>query len=173
MIGDDESLVLAAVPLVGHRSPISAAEVRSIIDSAADAGFSCLSIWTDHHDWAVADGMASQEYFDYHRERGLSMPAAEVIFEWAGADRQAIADANAHMLDVTAGAGARSIIAVAFESELPPIRDAAVGLRDLCDLAAGAAVALRRERGDELGIALVAVGCLDERTQEPARRVDR
>jgi sugar phosphate isomerase/epimerase len=104
-----------------------------------------LSIWTAHHDWAVQDGMSSEEYFDYHRERGLSIPAAEVILDWATTDRRAVAEANAHILEVAAGAGASSVITVTLEPEMPPLAEAAVGLAELCDLAADRGLAISYE----------------------------
>jgi hypothetical protein len=54
------SLVLATTPLTAHREPIGAERVRAIVDAAADAGFAGVSIWTEHHDFAVADGMSSR-----------------------------------------------------------------------------------------------------------------
>ena len=119
-------MILATTPLVPHREPISGAEVRSLIDAAADAGFDGVSIWTAHHDWAVADDMTSEEYFDYHRERGLSIPSSEVLLEWADTEE------NRHILDVSARAGASYVIAATIEPGLP----AAAGLGTLCDLAA-------------------------------------
>jgi predicted xylose isomerase-like sugar epimerase len=107
-----DALVLSAPSLIRHRTPLGAEEIRSLVDVTADAGFAGMSIWTDHHDWAVADGMTSEEFFELHRARGLSMPAAEVIYDWAGLGRHAIAEANTHMLNVAAGAGAASMIAV-------------------------------------------------------------
>lgn len=138
-------LVLAAPTLVPHREPIDAAQVRSLIDAAADAGFDGMSIWTAHHDWAVADGMVSEAFFEHHRERGLAMPAAEVVLEWAGLDRRAVAEANAHLLDVAARAGAATVIAVTLEPELPPLEQAAAGLAALCDLAADRGLAISVE----------------------------
>jgi sugar phosphate isomerase/epimerase len=119
-------VILATTPLVPHREPISGAEVRSLIDAAAGAGFDGVSIWTAHHDWAVADDMTSDEYFDYHRERGLSIPSSEVLLDWADSEE------TGHILDVSAQAGASYVIAATIEPELP----AAAGLATLCDLAA-------------------------------------
>ena len=119
-------MILATTPLVPHREPISGAEVRSLIDAAADAGFDGVSIWTAHHDWAVADDMTSDEYFEYHRERGLSIPSSEVLLDWADTEE------NRHILDVSAHAGASYVIAATIEPGLP----AAAGLATLCDLAA-------------------------------------
>jgi sugar phosphate isomerase/epimerase len=140
-----QPLALAAATLVPHREPVGAQQVRALIDAAADACFDGLSIWTAHHDWAVADGMASQEFFDHHRERGLSVPAAEVVVEWATSDRRAVEEANSHILDVTALAGGSSVIAVTLEPELPPLRDAVTGLRALCDIAADRGLAVSFE----------------------------
>lgn len=135
------ALALSAPTLVAHRDPIGAAQVVALIDAAADAGFDGMSIWTAHHDWAVADGMASEAFFAHHRERGLAIPAAEVIFGWAASDRRA----NEHLLDVAARAGASSVIAVTLESAWPDRRAAVAGLAALCDLAAERGLAVSFE----------------------------
>jgi sugar phosphate isomerase/epimerase len=140
-----DALSLAAAPLTSYGSSLDSAQVRAMIDAAADAGFSGMSIDVAHHDWAVADGMASDEFFDYHRRRGLSIPAAEVILEWATGDREAVAQANAHILDVTARAGAASVIAATLEPAVPSLRDVAGRLAGLCDLAAERGVAISYE----------------------------
>src|SRR5690606_2544405 len=110
-----------APTLVPHRSPIDERHVRSLVDAAADAGFAGMSIWTAHVDWAVADGSGPEAFFEWHRERGLTMPAAEVVLEWAGLDPRAVVEANAHLVDIAARAGARTVIAVTLEPELPPL----------------------------------------------------
>jgi sugar phosphate isomerase/epimerase len=128
-------MILATTPLVSDREPISGAEVRSLIDAAADAGFDGVSIWTAHHDWAVADDMTSEEYFAYHRDRGLRIPSAEVLLEWADTEE------NRHILDVSAAAGASYVIAATIEPGLPE----AAGLATLCDLAAGRGLSISLE----------------------------
>jgi sugar phosphate isomerase/epimerase len=139
------ALSLAAAPLPIYGSSLDAPQVRAMIDAAADAGFRGMSIDTAHHDWAVADGMSSEEFFDYHRQRGLSMPAAEVILDWATRDRRGIAEANTHILDIASRAGAASVIAATLEPEVPSLRDAAARLAQLCDLAADRGVAISYE----------------------------
>jgi sugar phosphate isomerase/epimerase len=138
-------LSLAAAPLATYGSSLDSSQVRAMIDAAADAGFSGMSIDTAHHDWAVADGMPSEAFFDYHRERGLSVPAAEVILDWATCDRRGIAEANTHILDVASRAGAASVIAATLAAEVPSLRDAAARLAQLCDLAAERGVAISYE----------------------------
>jgi sugar phosphate isomerase/epimerase len=130
------SLFLGAPTLAPHRDPLGAAEVRSFVDAAADAGFDGISIWTAHHDWAVADGGAAEAFFDWHRERGLTIPAAEVVLGWESDDPDAVAAACVPLLDVAARAGATTVIAVTLESGPPPPAVATAGLRTLCDLAA-------------------------------------
>jgi sugar phosphate isomerase/epimerase len=133
----DESLVLATTPLTSHRDPVGADRVRAIVDAAADAGFSGVSIWTAHHDFAVADGMSSEEYYAYHGERGLSVPSSEVVMvDWATSDARALAATNSHILDVSARAGASTVITAFVFPELPPVEEVVAGLRTLCDLAA-------------------------------------
>jgi sugar phosphate isomerase/epimerase len=131
-----DPLILATAPLTAHRAPIPAARVRAIVDAAADAGFAGVSIWTAHHDFAVADGMTSGEYFDYHRARGLLVPISEVVLDWARPDRGAIEAANAHILDVSAEAGASYVIAASIDSDIGSVAEAARGLGIVCDLAA-------------------------------------
>lgn len=138
-------LVLSAPALVSHRSPIDAAHVRSLVDAAADAGFAGMSIWTAHYDWAVAGGSGPEAFFEWHRERDLAIPAAEVIFEWGGADRRAVAESCGQVLDVAARAGASSVIAVTLDAEAPPAAEAAAGLAALCDLAAERGLAVSFE----------------------------
>lgn len=128
------ALNLAVAPLIPHRSPISAAQVRALIDAAAGAGFDGVEFWVHHHDWAVADGMSSEEYFDYFKQRGLAMVAAELTDKWLTSDRREVADGNEHLLDVAERAGAKSILAVA--REFPSFEEATAGLGHLCDLAA-------------------------------------
>jgi len=138
-------LSLAAAPLTPYDTPLDASQVRAMIDAAADAGFAGMSIDVAHHDWAVSDGMASEEFLEYHVARGLTIPAAEVILQWASGDRAAAADANTHILDVAARAGANSVIAATLESEVPSLSDAAARLAGLCDLAADRGLAISYE----------------------------
>jgi sugar phosphate isomerase/epimerase len=77
--------------------------------------------------------MASDEYYAYHQERGLSVPASEVILEWASPERAASAE-NARIIDLSARAGARTVIVAALE-ELGSFDAAARGLAELCDRA--------------------------------------
>jgi sugar phosphate isomerase/epimerase len=134
---------LAIGTLVPHRGPIGWEQIRSLIDAAADAGFSGIEFRTAYHDWAVSDGATSQEFFDYPRERGLSMLMSEVIESWMSTDARAIAEANAEIIDVTARAGASSVLAVA--RQLPSLEEAVVGLTHLCDLAAERGLAVTLE----------------------------
>jgi sugar phosphate isomerase/epimerase len=152
---DAEPLTLATATLVAHRGPIDAAHARSLIDAAADAGFGGLEFWVKHHDSAVAGGMSSEAFFHYAADRGLSMTAAEMTDQWTTADRAAVAEANAHLLDVTARAGASAIQLVG--RELPSLRDAAIGLGALCDLAAERGIAINLEFVPFTGVATIAI----------------
>jgi sugar phosphate isomerase/epimerase len=138
-------VILAAPALVPHRDPLGAAQVRALVDAAADAGFEGMSIWTAHHDWAVADGAGPDDFFDWHRERSLTMPAAEVVLDWAHADPAAVEASCAHLLDVAARAGSRTVIAVTLDPEPPDPAAAIAGLRALCDLAADRGLAVSFE----------------------------
>jgi sugar phosphate isomerase/epimerase len=131
-----EGLILATTPLVSHRAPITAAHARSLIDAAAEAGYAGVSIWTAHHDWAVADGMSSEAYLDYHRERGLAVPAAEILLDWPSLDGDALVAANAPIIDVAARMGASQVLAAVIWPDVPPLADLARRLGVLCDLAA-------------------------------------
>jgi sugar phosphate isomerase/epimerase len=132
------AIVASAATLVRDRRPTTGEAIRETIDAVAAAGFSGMSIWTDQHDWAVTDDMTSVEFFDYHRSRGLQIPAAEVVFlDAAKAHGRADIDvAHSHLLDVSAAAGARTVIAVVPDpgDNLSGRSDA--GLGHLCDLAA-------------------------------------
>lgn len=139
------SLILSAPTLVPHRSPLDATRVRALVDAAADAGFDGMSMWTAHYDWVIADGCSLDAFFGWHRERGLRIPAAEVVLNWATRDADAVAAANAHLIDVAARAGATTVIAATLERERPPIRDAVAGLAALCDLAADRGLAVSFE----------------------------
>lgn len=141
----DPPLYLGAPTLVPHRDPIGAAEVRALIDAAADAGFDGISIWTAHHDWAVADGAGAETFFDWHRECGLTMPAAEVVLGWESANPATVAAACVPLLDLAARAGCQYVIAVTLETDPPPIEVATAGLRTLCDLAADRGLAVSFE----------------------------
>lgn len=143
-----QSLNLAVAPLIPHRSPIGAAQVRALIDAAAGAGFGGVEFWVHHHDWAVADGMSSEEYFDYFKQRGLAMVAAELTDKWLTSDQREVAEGNEHLLDVAERAGAKSILAVA--RQFPSFEEATAGLGHLCDLAA--------ERGLGVSLELVPFG---------------
>jgi sugar phosphate isomerase/epimerase len=129
-----EPLYLATATLVPHRDPIGADYWRSLVDAAAGAGFDGIEYWVRHHDGAVADGMSSDEFLEYARDRGMAMIAAEFSDMWANPDRQAVAEANAHLIDLTKRSGAFTINTVA--RQLPSFEDAATGLGHLCDLAA-------------------------------------
>ncbi len=136
-LGDaDLPLVLTTASLLPDRSPISGAHVRSLIDAAAAAGFAGMSVVNLHYDWAVADDMTAEEYFAYHRDRGLAMPTIGAIFDWATSDRRAVSEASRPFLDIADAAGASYVVAVRAEPELPPLAEAASGLGTLCDLAA-------------------------------------
>ncbi len=139
---ETQPIFLAIAPLVPHRDPISAAQARSLMDAAAAGGFSGIEWWIKHHDSAVADGMSSDEFFDYARQLGLSMVAAEFSDTWATADRHVVEEANAHLIEVSARSGTKLINAVA--RQLPSFDEAATGLGHLCDLAGehGLAIAL-------------------------------
>lgn len=139
-----DSIFLATPALVPHRRPVSGAQVLSLADAACDAGFDGVSMWTAHHDWAVKDGISSEAFFDYHRERGLSVPATEVILGWDISDPERL-EATIHILDVSVRAGASSVIAVTLDPALPSPTEAAAGLAQLCDLAAERGLAISLE----------------------------
>jgi sugar phosphate isomerase/epimerase len=132
----DPALVLTTASLLPDRSPISGAQVRSLIDAAADAGFAGMSLVNLHHNWAVADDMTAEAFFAYHRDRGLAMPTIGAIFDWATPDRRAVSEACTPFLDIAVAAGASYVVAVRVEPDLPPLAEASAGLATLCDLAA-------------------------------------
>jgi sugar phosphate isomerase/epimerase len=137
LIDDPAQLVASAATLASSREPAPAQAIRKIIDAVTAVGFGGLSIWTDQFDWAVADGMSPEEYLAYHHDRGLSVPAAEVVFlDWAPRWSSEATAGYAHQLDVTARMGAHTMIAVVLDPEPSVGRRADAGLGQLCDLAA-------------------------------------
>ena len=136
VLDDPAQLVGSAATVAVDREPASAEAIREIIDAVAAAGFGGMSIWTDQFDWAVADGMSPQAYLDYHCERGLGVPTAEVVFlDWAPRWTSEGATGYAHQLDVTARMGAHAMIAVVLEPPPSVGRRPDAGLGQLCDLA--------------------------------------
>jgi sugar phosphate isomerase/epimerase len=133
---DASSLSVSAATLAPYDSPVGAAGVRAVADAAADAGFEGISICTAHHDWAVADGMRPEEYYELAQSRGLAVPAAEVIVDWSAGDPRSIARSAGQILDVAARSGAATVITTTLGPELPPLADAAARLGTICDLAA-------------------------------------
>lgn len=139
----NETRGLALGTLVPHRGPIGWEQIRSLIDAAAVAGFSAVEFRTAYHDWAVADGATSQEFFAYPKSRGVSLLASEVSDSWVSSDLRAVTEANAEIVELTARAGAFSLLAVA--RQLPSLDQAIAGLTRLCDLAADRGVAVTLE----------------------------
>jgi sugar phosphate isomerase/epimerase len=132
----DQRLALATRTLIAHRDPISGAQVRALVDAAADAGFTDIAMWSEHFYWATADDMSAAAFFGYHRDRGLGIPVMEVIFDWESTDRAAVAAAALPVLEAAALAGSTSVIATTLKKRLPPMAEAAQGMRHLCGLAA-------------------------------------
>ncbi|ABW16140.1 Xylose isomerase domain protein TIM barrel [Parafrankia sp. EAN1pec] len=119
---------------LGH--PVDAADVRTLVDAVADAGFDGAQMTSSHLAGAVADGMTPEEFFGYHRDRGLAIPTVEVLMEWVTADRQEIAEQARPLLDIAQWAGSPTVIATTLEAEVPSIAGVAERLAYLCDLAA-------------------------------------
>jgi sugar phosphate isomerase/epimerase len=134
---------LALGTLVPERAPIGWRQIRSLIDAAASAGFSTVEFRAVYHEWARADGATSEEFFAYPGACGLSMIMSEVSDSWVSADLGTVAEANAGIIDLTARAGAFSVLAVA--RQLPSFEEAVAGLTHLCDLAAGRDLAVTLE----------------------------
>lgn len=128
--------VIVAPTLAPLCVQLSAAQVLSIVDAIADAGFDGVSTTTLHHDWAVADGLAPEEFFDHHRARGLEIRTVEVAMGWTTADRESIAEEVRPLLDMAERGGARTVIAQTLEMGRPPISSMAERLAYICDLAA-------------------------------------
>jgi sugar phosphate isomerase/epimerase len=131
-----DELALVSVTLVPHRDQIDATQAVGVIDAAADAGFTGFCGWVMHHDWAVADGMASERFLEHHRERNVQIHSLSLCSSWTSSDHQNRVDETRHLLDVAVRAGARGIVAVCLEPELPPLADAACWLAEVCDRSA-------------------------------------
>ncbi|WP_018501743.1 sugar phosphate isomerase/epimerase family protein [Parafrankia discariae] len=119
---------------LGH--PFGAADVQTLVDAIADAGFDAAQLTSSHLAGAVADGMTPEEFFGHHRDRGLTIPTVEVLMEWVAADRPEIADQARPLLDIAQSAGSPTVIATMSETEVPSISGVAERLAYLCDLAA-------------------------------------
>ncbi len=129
-------LAASAVTLPRDFSPMNAKDIRETIDAAAAAGFDAMSFSVDHHDWAVADGVSSQSFFEYHHDRGLPILAGEVVLAWADPAVRGISEDIVHTLDVAATSGAGTVIAATIAPEIPPLDQASAWLGELCDRAA-------------------------------------
>ncbi len=132
VVGAPDRIGLCTRTLFGHRQ-LAAAEVLTVIDATADAGFGEASIWTAHVDWS---GASPAEFFDRHRDRGLRVVTCEILTGWTTTDHAAIRQANEKVLDLSAQSGAPNVIAITMEAELASLQQAASGMAYLCDLAA-------------------------------------
>ncbi|KPM54479.1 xylose isomerase [Frankia sp. R43] len=129
--------VISAPTLLPLGHPAGADDIRGLVDAVAAAGFSGVQMTRSHFDGAVTAGMAPQEYFDRHRDRGLSIATVEVAMEWATADRPAIAAEAAPLVDLARRAGAAHIIAITTSRPgTADLDEVAARLACLCDVAA-------------------------------------
>lgn len=124
-------MILCTTSLVPNRDPISGQAVLSLAAAASSAGFDGVWLWDMHHEWAVADGISSDEFVGRHRDLGLDVPCVEVIMDWAQPDDS---PASERTLTVASKVGASHIIVLT--PAMPPIADAAKRLAALCDRAA-------------------------------------
>ena len=112
----------------------TADDVLAAIDTAADAGFDGVSVWTLHHLVARGDG---DLVFDRIRSRDLQSPVVEAMAGWANASDDAAVRADATFaVGVGQALGATHSVAVCLEPELA---DAATTARNLSLCAAIAA----------------------------------
>ena len=131
-----DSLGVIAATLVPNHEPLDAAQVRGVVDAAAGAGFTKLSAYRMHHEWAVSDGMTTQSYLDYHQEQGIAIVSVSLCSDWARPGEKRISDASARLIALAAKAQARTVVATHLQPDLPSLAVAARGMQHVCDLAA-------------------------------------
>lgn len=127
----EEKLVLCNAPLVGGAMEISAEQVKTIVDAAADAGFGGVSLWAFHHLAAVGDGVSPEQVKAWHDDRGLTVPVVESLLGWEGGDTRAIDEQCIPTLDIARMYGAETVAGVVMSPELPSIDAATSGLAHL------------------------------------------
>lgn len=126
----EDNLVLCNAPLVGGALEISGAQLKTIVDATADAGFGGASLWAFHHMAAIADGVSSDRIRGWHTERGLSVPIVESLIGWEGGDRAVIEEQCGPIFDVATLYGAKAVAGVVMSSEINADA-AATGLAEL------------------------------------------
>lgn len=124
-------MILCTTTLVPNRDPLDAKQVLGFADAAATAGFDGVWLWDMHHEWAVADGVSSEEFVDHHAQLGLGIPCVEVIMDWAAPEDS---PGSERTLRVAEQVGAGHVIILT--PGMPPIEEAALRLGALCDRAA-------------------------------------
>jgi sugar phosphate isomerase/epimerase len=133
-------VILCTTSLVPNRDHLSGTSVLRLADAAAGAGFDGVWLWDMHHEWAVADGIASEAFVGHHRELGLEIPCVEVIMDWAQPDDS---PGSERTLTVASAVGARYVIVLT--PGMPPVEEAARRLGALCDRAADRGLAVSLE----------------------------
>jgi sugar phosphate isomerase/epimerase len=114
----EENLVLCNAPLVGGALEITGAQLKTIVDATADAGFGGASLWAFHHMAAIADGASSDQIRGWHTDRGLSVPIVESLIGWEGGDAKAIETHCGPIFDVATLYGAKAVAGVVMSSEI-------------------------------------------------------
>jgi sugar phosphate isomerase/epimerase len=127
----EEKLVLCNAPLVGGAMEVSAEQVKTIVDAAADAGFGGVSLWAFHHLAAVGDGVSPEQVKAWHDDRGLAVPVVESLLGWEGGDTGAIDAQCLPTLDIARMYGAKTVAGVVMSPELASIDAATSGLAHL------------------------------------------
>lgn len=108
----EENLILCNAPLIGGALEVTPAQVKTIVDATADAGWSGVSLWAFHHQAAVAGGESPEAVKAWHDERGLAAPVVESLIGWEGGDEGAIEQQCGGTFEVASFYGARVVAGV-------------------------------------------------------------
>lgn len=133
-----ERPLLCTLPLEHPGSPLIDAGIAASIALAGEAGFAAVSVCPTHPAYGLADAEATARFLDRLEPAGPPIRIADVLDVdlWGSSDRATADAAQAERLDLCARVGARSVNTIAYQPELPPLRQAGANLARFCDLAA-------------------------------------
>lgn len=127
----NENIVFSDAVLVGGAVEISTADLESIVNATAAAGFAGVSLWAFHHLAAVGQGMSPDDVKKLHTDAGLSVPVVESLIGWEGGDTATIDAQCGPTFDVADFYGAKTVAGVVMSPTLESFDAAAAGLAHL------------------------------------------
>ena len=133
---NEENLVLCNAPLVGGAMDVTADQVKTIVNAAADGGFGGVSLWAFHHHAAIATGASAADVKSWHDDRGLAVPVVESLIGWETGDKAAIEEQCMGTFEVATLYGARTVAGVVMAPTLDSMDSAVEGLGHLSEIAA-------------------------------------